>query len=160
MILDVGCGSRPSGHVNVDRFPESTIHRHESLGNIDTKKIQNFVRADIHFLPFPDKTFEQARCIALLEHSTVRFTEAVRELVRVAKIVFFSVPHRMARNGLFGSPKNIPGHDKFFNVKTLDKWLQKNYPVYQIKTIYKSFPNDIISLINIPWDLEVTLESE
>lgn len=52
--LDVGCGSAPSGDVNLDR---------QYFG-----KGKNFVIADAHYIPFKNKAFDKIYSSYLLEH--------------------------------------------------------------------------------------------
>lgn len=94
--VDVGCGFRPIGNVNVDTFSRSYY------GNRGApKKIQNLVKADVQHLPFPDKLFLKTYCLNTLEHvADVR--EAVKELIRITdETVVFTVPHRYWRKRPF-----------------------------------------------------------
>ena len=52
--LDVGCGDRPIGDVNLDRFFYG--------------KCENFVIAEAHYLPFKNNTFDRVYCKHCLEH--------------------------------------------------------------------------------------------
>jgi len=79
MILDVGCGSQPKGHVNTDR--------------VKTLKVSNFIQCDAHFLPFRNKSFEVVYASHLLEHCECPL-KVLKELGRVAKyIVYLHVPY-------------------------------------------------------------------
>ena len=60
MILDVGCGPKPRGDVNVDCFkrgfnPQTGNQRQGDY--INPEKIRNFVVADAQHLPFMDDCF-------------------------------------------------------------------------------------------------------
>jgi ubiquinone/menaquinone biosynthesis C-methylase UbiE len=84
MILDVGCGKRPCGHVNTDLY----------LERLDPSRIRNFVKSTIYALPFPDRMFDMVVCREVLEHLDDPLS-ALKELIRVAKrIVIVEVPHR------------------------------------------------------------------
>ena len=81
--LDVGCGDRPEGDVNVDRAVGESEHLYFSARHINPKQIPNFVRADAHYLPFKDHTFQEVLCSHTLEHlRNPRL--AIQEMQRVA----------------------------------------------------------------------------
>jgi len=72
-VLDVGCGHRPKGNVNVDLFVEATAHRAaDQRVNDDVRlkvaEIPNFVKADACHLPFRDGAFRKAYSWHLIEH--------------------------------------------------------------------------------------------
>lgn len=70
MRLDVGCGNRPTGDVNVDLYPEKNPYRKtENIQPItETKKIPNFIRSDAFHLPFKDGCFGEVVSNSVLEH--------------------------------------------------------------------------------------------
>ena len=66
LVLDVGCGVRPRGDVNVDLYIEP-MHRNGK--HIDTTKVQNFIKADgrdMHM--FTDRQFSKVFCDNVIEH--------------------------------------------------------------------------------------------
>lgn len=68
-ILDVGCGDRPAGDVNLDRFFYG--------------KWKNFIIGEAHHLPFKNNVFEKAyskHCLEHLENPLKFFKEAKRVL--------------------------------------------------------------------------------
>jgi hypothetical protein len=72
-VLDVGCGHRAQGDVNVDLFPDATAHRAaDQRVNDDVAlhvhEIPNFVVADALHLPFRDGAFEGSYSWHLIEH--------------------------------------------------------------------------------------------
>lgn len=72
-VLDVGCGHRAQGDVNVDLFPEASAHRAaDQLVNDDVAlhvyEIPNFVVADALHLPFRDGAFRRVYSWHLIEH--------------------------------------------------------------------------------------------
>jgi hypothetical protein len=72
-LLDVGCGHRPKGDVNVDLFVEATTHRAADQRINDdvalhVHEIPNFVRAEACHLPFRDGAFEGSYSWHLIEH--------------------------------------------------------------------------------------------
>lgn len=88
--LDVGCGSKPRGHVNVDLLvPDDEWKR-----TVNPKIIPNFVRADARFLPFRNCAFELCVASHLLEHSNVPSC-LLREMLRVAQRVRIILPNEL-----------------------------------------------------------------
>lgn len=78
LTLDVGCGRRKLGDINVDL----------------RRATKPDVICDIHHLPFPDKIFRTVYCYHVLEHETVKPQKAIKELQRVATgMVEIQVPH-------------------------------------------------------------------
>jgi SAM-dependent methyltransferase len=76
MILDVGCGGGvyatvPRGDVNLSM-------------DWPNRKIQNFVFADAHNLPFRDNSFKSVVAFNILEH-TKDPDRCIREMMRVAE---------------------------------------------------------------------------
>ncbi len=72
-VLDVGCGHRPRGQVNVDLHPEASAHRSadQRVGDdvaLNVRKIPNFVVADALHLPFRDGAFRKVYSWHLIEH--------------------------------------------------------------------------------------------
>lgn len=72
-VLDVGCGHRPKGDVNVDLFMEATAHRTADQrvnddSPLDVRRIPNFVQADACRLPFRDRAFGKVYSWHLIEH--------------------------------------------------------------------------------------------
>jgi len=68
-VLDVGCGDRPAGDVNLDRFYYG--------------KWKNFIIAEAHRLPFKNNAFEKVyskHCLEHLEKPLMFFREAKRVL--------------------------------------------------------------------------------
>jgi len=74
MILDIGCGHRPHGHVNVDLYAKATWHRSEDRFPTDRslirKRIKNLVTANAHHLPFKDNSFSTVFSRNTIEHVT------------------------------------------------------------------------------------------
>jgi hypothetical protein len=86
--LDVGCGHRPTGDVNVDLFPEPSAHRClDQRVNDDVAlhvhEISNFVRADACRLPFRECSFRKCTSWHLIEH-LVDPELFLREMMRVS----------------------------------------------------------------------------
>ena len=88
-VLDVGNGGNPFPHatVLVDRFLEMNATRHEPL----VTENKPFVLADVHDLPFRDKSFDYVYCVHVLE-VVENPLKACQELMRVGKRGFIEVP--------------------------------------------------------------------
>lgn len=101
-VLDVGCGSRPTGDVNTDL----TYGGDSSAPYRGSVEIKNFVRCDAGFLPFKDSAFRVVFASHVLEH--LQNPEmALLEWLRVAsKKVEVYVPHR------YGDAQHNPKHHK------------------------------------------------
>lgn len=95
--LDVGCGSKPTGDVNVDfcvrgwNSQEGDQKRGEFL---NPKVIPNFVVADAEHLPFKDDVFDVAFSSHVIEH-VPNPSIMLREMCRVSKRkILVRCPHR------------------------------------------------------------------
>ncbi len=92
MILDVGCGSKSLGDVNVDLFKNNSPHN--SGRSVDLFNTKNFVIADVNHLPFKNKVFSKSVCNQVLEHKGVNPALAIAELIRVTvEEVDIAMPH-------------------------------------------------------------------
>jgi len=87
LILDVGCGTNPTGHVNIDALQGWDKEKIDHV-----KHFQNFMIADGMNLPFKNKAFELVNCIMTLEHF-INPAKAIRDFVYVANRSFFVVPN-------------------------------------------------------------------
>jgi ubiquinone/menaquinone biosynthesis C-methylase UbiE len=69
-ILDVGCGDRPAGDVNLDRFYYG--------------KWKNFVIAEAHYLPFKNDAFDKVHAKHCLEHfeNPLKFFKDVKRVLK------------------------------------------------------------------------------
>jgi hypothetical protein len=86
--LDVGCGHRPQGDVNIDLFTKPTAHRSADQrvcddATLNVADIPNFVQADCFNLPFWNGTFESVVSWHLIEH-VANPEGLLRELMRVS----------------------------------------------------------------------------
>jgi len=105
LTLDVGCGTRKLGNINVD---------------ID-RNCGPDVICDIHFLPFSDGQFDVVYCFHVLEHQGVDPFKAIRELKRVSNgLVQIQVPHWLSSGA-----KKCRDH-KNFQVMKRKFWVQFN----------------------------------
>jgi ubiquinone/menaquinone biosynthesis C-methylase UbiE len=83
MILDIGCGDRAKGDVNLDVAKARTNSFFESKRIMNTAMIPNFVCADANYLPFRNNCFEKVLCHHTLEHLK-NPVQALKEMDRVA----------------------------------------------------------------------------
>lgn len=93
MILDVGCGSKPCGTVNVDLFSKKFADpsKHHVLS---PKEIRNFVFADASSLPFRFDVFDVVHSRHVIEH-VEKPLKMLRELIRVSRgKIIVVTPHR------------------------------------------------------------------
>lgn len=86
--LNVGCGAKAIGDVNIDLFPNQ---REQSVTPWNPKDIENFVLADAENLPFQTKVFKLIYAFHILEHINNPL-KALREWKRVGKVVKIKVP--------------------------------------------------------------------
>lgn len=95
-ILDVGCAS---GWI----FKDTPFHPYTTYLDIDMRKLENFVMADAHNLPFRDNSFTTVVCAEVLEH-VIDPVKVLSECVRVADFrVVITVPAEH-----LWDPKNKP----------------------------------------------------
>lgn len=129
IILDVGCGNKPTGDVNVDLYIKSGKHRGSRQWAyrkpLFSPEIPNLICADIHALPFPDGIFQEVHCFDVLEHKGINFYEAINELLRVAKVfIEIAVPSIWD----YGShPRKNKAHQTLFTNRQLNHLL-RHYP--------------------------------
>lgn len=101
-VLDIGSGGDPFPHATflVDRFVEPTPHRYGSI-------VQNgkpLVSADIHHLPFRDKSFDFVYCVHILEHVDDPI-KACAEIMRIGRRGYLETP-TMSEDILFAWAKD------------------------------------------------------
>jgi ubiquinone/menaquinone biosynthesis C-methylase UbiE len=131
----------------------ATPHRDNTL---HVKKIPNFVRCDAKHLPFKDESFEEAYASHLIEHFSDP-SNVLKEMIRVSsdKITII-VPHRVARKRWLKYEQDEV-HKQLFCARTMMQWLDDQKLAYQIEVIKHSFPNDVIPLVNLPWQIRVEI---
>jgi ubiquinone/menaquinone biosynthesis C-methylase UbiE len=119
MILDIGCGSKPLGFINVDlRKP--------------TRKTQNFVLADACFLPFIKECFAISYSSHCLEHLKNPFN-AIKEWHRVTKKqLVIRIPSQYWRDLTFD-------HYYSWNPETLTNLLSQFFPKVKVSYTHRLF---------------------
>ncbi len=154
MILDVGCGLHPKGHVNVDlHFKESS----PDLKNRDvilSRNVRNPVKATVYTLPFKDGSFAKVYSRALIEH--LHFPrKAIEEMMRVAKDeIEIIVPHRFVRWGFFAKPDC---HVQQFGLSNFRKLVTSFTLPHEIEIIWRYLPHNLIPLVRLPRDLKAKI---
>lgn len=150
-ILDVGCGSRPRGNVNVDlRSPKYTRpkrHLHRK-----PRDIENFVLASAEHLPFKDAAFPLVVSYHTIEH-VEKPVKMLRELIRVSNsTVEIKCPHRLRGKSLY--------HRNYFNITWFKKFLANQSKVegfYIDITKWRPFPNSFLALSVLPSEITIQI---
>jgi len=153
LILDVGCGFRPRGNVNIDISKAWNPRMYESDKNRERKihEIPNFLLASACNLPFRNHVFDRVVSYSVLEHIQKPF-QALKEIVRVCKGEGdIYVPHR------FGcSAKKTPEHVSFFNLTWFNEAFKKlKVHDYDFKSTYKDLPHPFMPLFRLPLGIRV-----
>jgi ubiquinone/menaquinone biosynthesis C-methylase UbiE len=97
LALDVGCGNKPRGDINVDKYRYT--NETENQNPRKYVKTRCNVIATGEYLPFKDKTFDLVMSIHSIEHSS-HPKDFLLELKRVCKEkgkIKIECPHRMSR---------------------------------------------------------------
>jgi SAM-dependent methyltransferase len=133
-ILDVGCGVKPKGDVNIDFFrggPNPQTGDQIRGEFMSSKEIRNFIIADAMHLPFRDESFYTVFSSHTIEHVQNPLL-MLREMCRVAKRkVIVRCPHRK------GSGAVMPYHINYLD----EEWFKKasditGFKSNQFTTVY------------------------
>lgn len=148
MRLDVGCGHRAEGDVNVDPYTETSFHRFHEGKDHACKYwlIPNFVKADGQYLPFQDGTFDYVYCGSVMEHVPNPYL-LLKELIRVSNDrVTLIVPHR------FSHVAKMPCHFHYFNNRWFEQVLSNMPEVYHwtVENDWRGLPFNLMPLIRLP----------
>jgi SAM-dependent methyltransferase len=136
-MLDVGCGTKPKGDVNIDFFrrgfnPQTGDQIQGEF--MSPQKIKNFIISDATHLPFKDESFEVVFSSHTIEH-VQNPSAMLREMCRVAKRkVIIRCPHRK------GSGAKMPYHFNYFD----EDWFKKASDILGVKS------NQFISSYDYP----------
>jgi len=154
--LDVGCGLKPQGDVNVDLYIQKTMHRGND-STISPKTIPNFVKCDANYLPFRDNAFTESNCSHLLEHKGINAVKVIKEMIRVTtRKIVAEVPHRYSRTRWLKYEQHPEFHDKLFSEASIIALFKKNGLRYlRTQITYWYFPKYILSLIRFPWAIKI-----
>lgn len=147
MILDVGCGGRAQGDVNLDvKTPK--------------QKPINFVKAHAYYLPFKKDSFTKTTCFHLLEHLEQPI-KAVEEIRRVSKTFIVAVPFGFKdhlENRI--SKRRKSGHLHFFNYRDLRSLLTDAKIRFSFRFLRTTKWKDCYKLKNVVWEFWLLLPSE
>jgi len=133
--LDVGCGHKKLGTINVD---------------LDRKVKPNVV-CSVNALPFQDNVFDVVFCHEVLEHKGVNPEKAVQELLRTSKqFVDITVPHWLG--------SSAHGHMEHKNWMVMHRRFWNNYNLVSILPTFEclkffpllSKPNHYLILLRKP----------
>jgi len=119
MILDVGCGLRPHGHVNVDIYRRKNPEiNSQKIIDVDVHKITNFVLASGEKLPFRNESFNEVYCSHVIEHvkNPYRLLSEIRRVCEKDGKIIIKCPHRLS-TGAKGR-----GHRHYLNLR----WFEDN----------------------------------
>ena len=131
MILDVGCGVKPKGDVNID-----ISYDYNKLGysrpRINHKKVKNFILADGQFLPFKDAVFDKVVSYGVIAYveNPQKFLEELRRVLKnggslyLEELHCFSMILTLARRG----------HKNLFTIRKLRDMLTNS--IIGLKVIF------------------------
>jgi ubiquinone/menaquinone biosynthesis C-methylase UbiE len=151
-VLDVGCGLKPAGDVNIDlHFNEFTEHLDATERKLLTPRgVKNPVKADAHFLPFKNGIFDKVYSHHVLEHLD-NPTKALSEMLRVANYkVIFVIPHRFNIEQKRALRKKI--HKHVFTTRLVKRWLARmGITKYFLRVKYAPHPNKFLRVLRLLW---------
>jgi SAM-dependent methyltransferase len=150
--LNVGCGNKADGDVNVDLHVKPTKHRSSGKA-ILLKKIRNFIICDAEHLPFKNNCFRVAESNHVIEHLE-NPNNLLRELVRVASsLVVIRCPHRLGERL---SRRRSLGHVQFFSKSWFWRFAGLNGLTVDVETSkWLHIPHEYMPLFRVP--LEITV---
>ena len=116
LTLDLGCGYRKRGDVNIDI----------------RKKVKPTVIADVHYIPFKNGTFDVVFCFEVIEHVISPFkllSEGYRVLRDMGKYIL-STPNpyfwrKIAKTILFGRAYAARDHISSFTMPVIENLFEK-----------------------------------
>ena len=122
LTLDVGCGGRPTGFVNLDLYPEDREQFNEAW---NPKDVPHFVLGDAQALPFRDKVFTDLVAYHLIEH-LLEPLAGLREFERVANQVELTTPSQF-------STDRTPSHLYTWNPFTFGNLLRQVFSHVEVE---------------------------
>lgn len=153
--LNVGCGNKADGDVNVDLHVESTKHR-SSGKPILFRAIKNFIVCDAQYLPFKDKSFRVAESSHVIEH-LVNPNNLLTEMVRVASsLVVIRCPHKVGEKL---SRRKSRGHIQFFSKSWFWRFAKLNDLTVEVETSkWLHIPHEYMPLFRVPLEIKVNVK--
>jgi ubiquinone/menaquinone biosynthesis C-methylase UbiE len=150
--LDVGCGGKPRGRVNVEPYVARSEERQTDDQPLVKRAIPNLVVACAEYLPFKDEVFDSVFSSETIEHVNSPWL-MLKELVRISRsritlIVPFYLGDYIAHN---------PWHKHSFNKKTVLAALHKLgcRNIEMLYTKFREYPNSLVPLLKIPLEMTV-----
>lgn len=154
MKLDVGCGVKPTGDVNLELYPVKSGHR-PNQPNIPFRHAKNPVKGDALHLPFRTGSFSEVVANHVIEHVDDPFV-MLKEMIRVANgTVEIYCPHRLHR---IDNPSHRCHFTKTWFVNAL-----KKLGIHEATIEYNSFtylPHALIPLVRLPKTIHVKIQGE
>lgn len=149
LTLDVGCGDKPRGSVNLDCYLSLNPEIDQvKIRVIDIRLIPNFIQADAQYLPFRDKIFYRVFCHHVIEHVDNPYL-LLDELLRVSKKALeIRCPHR------FSCDAKMPYHRNYFNRSWFAR-VFRNYKI-EVKTT-EWFPIPFSGLVRLPHEIRLEI---
>lgn len=153
-ILDVGCGTYPTGDVNLDLYIQKTEQRQYG-SDINPKKVRNFILADALHLPFKSNSFDEVVSYRLMHQiETENPILFLREAIRVAKYkVTIVTNHAFARSKLSLRPERMQKH--FWRGRWFHQVLKNFY--HEVTVITRPLPFNSLSFSNWPSKLKIVI---
>jgi SAM-dependent methyltransferase len=151
IVLDVGCGGRPTGDVNVDLIVERTGHRDKNLPALRTGGIPNFILASAEYLPLRNECFQTVYCSHTIEHVEHPF-QLLKELLRVSSSrVTVKCPFWLT------DPTSNKFHKNRFSIGWFVNALRTlGISQYQIEySKWKQYSHRLLPLFRLPFELIV-----
>jgi SAM-dependent methyltransferase len=153
--LNVGCGNKANGDVNVDLYVESTKHRSSGKA-ILFKAIKNFIICDANYLPFKEKSFRVAESNHVIEHLE-NPNNLLTEMVRVASsLVVIRCPHKLGEKV---SRRKSRGHIQFFSKSWFWRFAKINDLKIEVETSkWLHIPHEYMPLFRVPLEMTVNIK--
>ena len=170
MKLDIGCGHKPEGDVNIDLYTEPTAHRSLDMHYANDTKltgIPNLIKAECTHLPIKDSCFDIAISKHLIEHIEEPL-DLLLEMKRVTKLgglIKIETPHK------FGDRREWSLHKWSFTeswflraFKILNLKVVSSDPVYRIlpinlrhlRMVYDCVPSAFLKFLRVPVLIRIT----
>jgi len=145
--IDLGCGSVPTGDINLDRYMGYSPHHQ---GSIEATQYNLFIQGDVSRLPLKDKSVSRSKLSHVLEHVDNPL-QVLRELARITDgLVIITVPNNRILE------EEHPQHLFTWSRSSLLA-LVKRAGLTPVKTAYYSRPNwrphlrRRLKVFRVPW---------
>lgn len=157
LTIDVGCGHRAKGDVNIDLFIRPTGHRCDDQKEntdvpLNTRKVKNLINAECTHLPIRDNIFDVTISNSLIEHIDEPLV-LIQEMKRITKNdgkIKIICPHKLShrREWIF--------HKHSFNVT----WFQRAFALLcietkQVNVAWRYLPHKFLPWIRLPSHFQI-----